>query len=200
MWLPWRSRSSRSWARCERDGYVVVEGVLDRETVAATSRRAPPGPGRDPDWSQRLRGLRHPAHLPAVRQDPRVRRPGHPPGDARRARPGPRPLPARARRPASRSGPASRRRSSTGTTRSTRCPSRTARSSSTPCGRSTTSPRRTARPGSCPAATAGRPDRQPTGDERVVQTEMPAGSVAFYTGSIWHGGGANQHRSRRGSA
>ena len=25
----------------------------------------------------------------------------------------------------------------------------------------------------------------------VVHAEMPAGSVAFYTGSIWHGGGAN---------
>jgi ectoine hydroxylase-related dioxygenase (phytanoyl-CoA dioxygenase family) len=26
----------------------------------------------------------------------------------------------------------------------------------------------------------------------VVQLEMPAGSVAFYTGSIWHGGGENR--------
>jgi len=32
--------------------------------------------------------------------------------------------------------------------------------------------------------------RQPSEDD-VVQTPMPAGSVAFYTGSIWHGGGAN---------
>ena len=32
--------------------------------------------------------------------------------------------------------------------------------------------------------------RQPS-EEDVVQTPMPAGSVAFYTGSIWHGGGAN---------
>ena len=32
----------------------------------------------------------------------------------------------------------------------------------------------------------------PTEDDPVVLTEMPAGSVAFYTGSIWHGGGANR--------
>lgn len=35
------------------------------------------------------------------------------------------------------------------------------------------------------------PGRSPTRDEPVVHAEMPAGSVAFYTGSIWHGGGAN---------
>ena len=35
-------------------------------------------------------------------------------------------------------------------------------------------------------------DRQPAEDEPVVRTEMPAGSVAFYTGSILHGGGENR--------
>lgn len=35
------------------------------------------------------------------------------------------------------------------------------------------------------------PGRWPGPDDAVVQAEMPAGSVAFYTGSIWHGGGAN---------
>lgn len=40
------------------------------------------------------------------------------------------------------------------------------------------------------------PDRQPRDDgsddaDPVTDAEMPAGSVAFYTGSIWHGGGAN---------
>ncbi len=35
------------------------------------------------------------------------------------------------------------------------------------------------------------PGRWPTDDDPVVDAEMPAGSVAFYTGSIWHGGGAN---------
>lgn len=35
------------------------------------------------------------------------------------------------------------------------------------------------------------PERHPTGDEEVVHAEMAAGSVAFYLGSIWHGGGAN---------
>lgn len=36
------------------------------------------------------------------------------------------------------------------------------------------------------------PGRRPTDDDAVVQAEMPAGSVAFYTGSVWHGGGSNQ--------
>ena len=36
------------------------------------------------------------------------------------------------------------------------------------------------------------PGRRPGPDDTVVRTEMPAGSVAFYTGSIWHGGGANR--------
>ena len=43
------------------------------------------------------------------------------------------------------------------------------------------------------------PGRHPTGDDPVVHAEMPAGSVAFYTGSIWHGGGANStDRARLG--
>ncbi len=36
------------------------------------------------------------------------------------------------------------------------------------------------------------PGRQPTAADAIVQAEMPAGSVAFYTGSIRHGGGANR--------
>ncbi|HSP02291.1 MAG TPA: phytanoyl-CoA dioxygenase family protein [Acidimicrobiales bacterium] len=35
------------------------------------------------------------------------------------------------------------------------------------------------------------PERWPTEDDPVLDAEMPAGSVAFYSGSIWHGGGAN---------
>jgi ectoine hydroxylase-related dioxygenase (phytanoyl-CoA dioxygenase family) len=35
------------------------------------------------------------------------------------------------------------------------------------------------------------PGRWPTEDDRILYAEMPAGSVAFYSGSIWHGGGAN---------
>jgi ectoine hydroxylase-related dioxygenase (phytanoyl-CoA dioxygenase family) len=43
------------------------------------------------------------------------------------------------------------------------------------------------------------PGRTPVDGERVVTVEMPAGSVAFYTGSIWHGGGANTtERARLG--
>lgn len=43
------------------------------------------------------------------------------------------------------------------------------------------------------------PGRRPGEDEPVVHAEMPAGSVAFYTGSIWHGGGANDtDRARLG--
>jgi ectoine hydroxylase-related dioxygenase (phytanoyl-CoA dioxygenase family) len=34
-------------------------------------------------------------------------------------------------------------------------------------------------------------DRQPTADDVPVQAVMPAGSVAFYVGKLWHGGGAN---------
>ncbi len=38
------------------------------------------------------------------------------------------------------------------------------------------------------------PGRRPTAADEadVVQVEMRAGSVIFYTGSIWHGGGANR--------
>ena len=35
-------------------------------------------------------------------------------------------------------------------------------------------------------------DRVPTPEDAVVHAEMPAGSVAFYVGRIWHGGGANR--------
>lgn len=41
------------------------------------------------------------------------------------------------------------------------------------------------------------PGRWPAADEPAVQTEMPAGSVAIYTGSIWHGGGANHTSAPR---
>jgi ectoine hydroxylase-related dioxygenase (phytanoyl-CoA dioxygenase family) len=34
-------------------------------------------------------------------------------------------------------------------------------------------------------------DRQPVPGDEVVQAVMPAGSVLFYVGKIWHGGGAN---------
>jgi ectoine hydroxylase-related dioxygenase (phytanoyl-CoA dioxygenase family) len=33
--------------------------------------------------------------------------------------------------------------------------------------------------------------RRPTGQDELLHATMPAGSVAFYTGRIWHGGGAN---------
>ena len=36
------------------------------------------------------------------------------------------------------------------------------------------------------------PGRHPAEGEPVVHAEMPAGSVAFYSGHIWHGGGANR--------
>jgi ectoine hydroxylase-related dioxygenase (phytanoyl-CoA dioxygenase family) len=34
-------------------------------------------------------------------------------------------------------------------------------------------------------------DRRPTGKEKFAYAEMPAGSVMFYPGNAWHGGGAN---------
>ena len=33
--------------------------------------------------------------------------------------------------------------------------------------------------------------RHPTADDEIVHAEMPAGSVLFYLGTLWHGGGAN---------
>jgi ectoine hydroxylase-related dioxygenase (phytanoyl-CoA dioxygenase family) len=33
--------------------------------------------------------------------------------------------------------------------------------------------------------------RRPSGSDEIAFAEMPAGSVAFYVGRIWHGGGAN---------
>lgn len=42
-----------------------------------------------------------------------------------------------------------------------------------------------------PGSHGWEPGRHPGADDEIVQAEMPAGSVAFYTGSIWHGGGAN---------
>ena len=35
-------------------------------------------------------------------------------------------------------------------------------------------------------------DRVPNEQDEIVCAEMPAGSVAFYVGRVWHGGGANQ--------
>jgi ectoine hydroxylase-related dioxygenase (phytanoyl-CoA dioxygenase family) len=39
--------------------------------------------------------------------------------------------------------------------------------------------------------------RQPGPDDRIVEATMPAGSVMFYTGSILHGGGANRTETPR---
>ena len=35
-------------------------------------------------------------------------------------------------------------------------------------------------------------DRQPGPDDEIEEAVMPAGSVAFYDGKVWHGGGANR--------
>jgi ectoine hydroxylase-related dioxygenase (phytanoyl-CoA dioxygenase family) len=40
-------------------------------------------------------------------------------------------------------------------------------------------------------------DRQPAPDDDIVFAEMPAGSVAFYVGRVWHGGGANRTAQSR---
>jgi ectoine hydroxylase-related dioxygenase (phytanoyl-CoA dioxygenase family) len=40
------------------------------------------------------------------------------------------------------------------------------------------------------------PDEQPPSTDAVVAT-MPAGSVMFYVGTVWHGGGANRTSERR---
>ena len=53
--------------------------------------------------------------------------------------------------------------------------------------------------GTCfvPGSHLWEPGRLPSSDDEVVQIAMPAGSVAFYTGSIWHGGGANRTNQPR---
>jgi ectoine hydroxylase-related dioxygenase (phytanoyl-CoA dioxygenase family) len=43
-----------------------------------------------------------------------------------------------------------------------------------------------------PGSHRWQPGRRPTPHDPVVAISMPAGSVAFYTGSVWHGGGANR--------
>ena len=40
-------------------------------------------------------------------------------------------------------------------------------------------------------------DRMPRDGDRIVQAVMPAGSVVFYLGKIWHAGGANSTDSPR---
>jgi ectoine hydroxylase-related dioxygenase (phytanoyl-CoA dioxygenase family) len=42
-------------------------------------------------------------------------------------------------------------------------------------------------------------DRRPGREDHpeTVQVEMPAGSVVFYSGSLWHGGGENRSDARR---
>lgn len=40
-------------------------------------------------------------------------------------------------------------------------------------------------------------DRHPTGNDEVLQAIMPKGSVIFYGGTLWHGGGANQSDASR---
>jgi len=44
-----------------------------------------------------------------------------------------------------------------------------------------------------------RADRRPRRGEEAetIQVEMPAGSILFYDGSLWHGGGENRSRARR---
>jgi ectoine hydroxylase-related dioxygenase (phytanoyl-CoA dioxygenase family) len=34
-------------------------------------------------------------------------------------------------------------------------------------------------------------DRRPSDEDELLRAEMPAGSVLFYLGNLWHGGGAN---------
>ncbi len=39
--------------------------------------------------------------------------------------------------------------------------------------------------------------RRPTGDDTKIQAVMPKGSVIFYGGTLWHGGGANNSQNDR---
>ena len=40
-------------------------------------------------------------------------------------------------------------------------------------------------------------EREPTGDDPRIPATMPAGSVVFYPGTLWHGGGENRSPSPR---
>ncbi|NHK26978.1 phytanoyl-CoA dioxygenase family protein [Parvularcula flava] len=40
-------------------------------------------------------------------------------------------------------------------------------------------------------------DRQPTDDDKRIQAVMPKGSVVFYGGTLWHGGGENRSDASR---
>ena len=191
------------------DDPVDDETTRWRDVVAALERTAtPPSPApprrrrsqrrdassrrswRHPARARRLRRAPDPPGLRAVRQDPRPRRPGHPPRRAGRARPGARRLPIERpgghRHRPGRSGPAP-------------------------------APRRRHLPHGPTASGAGRQRdvaarglhrsqrrhadrrREPSLDRRATRTdtaptttvEMPAGTALVYLGSVWHGGGAN---------
>ncbi|MFZ6004707.1 MAG: phytanoyl-CoA dioxygenase family protein [Actinomycetota bacterium] len=47
-----------------------------------------------------------------------------------------------------------------------------------------------------PGSHRSAPDEKPDDSEAIVAT-MPAGSVMFYVGTVWHGGGANRTDERR---
>ena len=92
--MPATSPSQDVARRLMDDGYVVVTGMMTPDGARARPRRPGPGAAHHPDRAELLRGLRHPADLRAVRQDPRVRRARHRPAAARRPGPGAGPLPA----------------------------------------------------------------------------------------------------------
>ena len=178
----------------DRDGYAVVEGVLSREEAAAKRGGADADPGGDADGPQRLRGVQDAAHLRALREDARVRRAGDASAGPGRARPrAGRRATSSARQSASRSGRARRRRCCTRTTASTRC-----RAAAQEIVLNTmwalddfTEANGATRvvPGSHKWL-----DQRPDASTPTICAEMPAGSVMFFTGSVFHGGGANHTR------
>ena len=181
----------------ERDGYVVVEGVLDRDTVDRVKAEldrvleSTPKGRNDFEGFDTRRIYRLFAKTRAFDDF------GDPSGACSACSTGCSATASSARRPASRSGRASRPRSCTGTTRSIPLPE--------PHGEVVLNTMWafddfTAENGATrfvPGSHRWEVGRRPTADDRLVLTEMPAGSVAFYTGSIWHGGGANRTETPR---
>ena len=178
-------RSARRRGLLHRRG-DALGGRGDRgEGVAARGSR------RDPVRSERLRGLQHPPGLRAVREDPGVRRRRRSIRCCSGCSTGSWATISCRRPPASRSGRVRARRCCTTTPASIPLPRTfgdvvlntmwalddfTVENGATRIV-----------PGSHRWE-----GRQPTAEDRVVDAVMPAGSVIFYGGKIFHGGGANQ--------
>ena len=177
------------------DGYCIVAGILTRDEVAAARASLVDVLEATPGGRNSFEGFGTQRVYALVRQDPRLRRAGDAPAGARRPRPGAGPLPARRHRPASRSGRVNGPRRCTSTNRCTRCrrdfPTVVVNTMWALDDFTEANGATRIIPGQPPL---GRSPARREADE-VLQAVMPAGSVMFYVGRVWHGGGANRTTS-----